>query len=341
MPLRLIGEAAQHWMRRETMHIYAVAFGFLQPFCDEYATFTEDPAEADFVLSMNNGGHEGMEAIKSARAIADKYGIPFCWWTIEDPNAYAGFIPQAKIADYVFTSDKACIPLYRRDCRHDNIYWLPLACSERFHRLLPLRDDATDFVFSGNWYDKQWEARRWGVATVILPLARAGYSITSFSLDEPPYLILTKAPNRWIKGDSNEAPGYFSAVAEQYQYGKVVLGVNNQRSGMDGRGASYMTSMRTFEALACGKPFLAAHSDAYEALGFENWKHFVWTAGGMDAAYPDIPSILCEAKRLVGEPGTRYYTRQVDAELVPRGRAFVLANHTYGHRMRAIMEAIG
>lgn len=34
-----------------------------------------------------------------------------------------------------------------------------------------------------------------------------------------------------------------------------------------------MTSMRTFEALACGKPFLAAHSDAYERLGLRHGEH--------------------------------------------------------------------
>ena len=307
------------------MHIHAIAFGFLQPFCEEYATFVDDPGDADFILTMNSGGHEGMDAIMSARSIADKYEKPLCWWTIEDPNAYFGFVQQARLADYVFTSDKACIPQYRKDCGHDRVFWLPLACSESYHRPLPLREGATDFVFSGNWYDAQWEARRWGVSVVILPLAEAGYSITTFSLDEPPYPILTQAPNHWIKGDGPESPGYFSAVALQYKYGKVVLGVNNQRSYMDGRGESCMTSMRTPEAIACGKPFLASQSDAYEAMGLVNDYgdgHMLWSSNEV-------------ATLQMGE-----YLLKYGRQIAEQGRAFVLEHHTYGRRMERIMACV-
>ena len=326
------------------MKIHSIAFEFLEPFCDEYVDWVQDPGEADFILTMNSGGREGMEAMGYARSLADKYDKPLCWWTIEDPNAYAGFVAQARLADYVFTSDRACIPFYRRDCRHDRVFWLPLAASEKFHRPLPLREDATDGIFTGNWYDTQWEARRWGVQTVILPLAEAGYSITCFSLDEPPYPILLREPNRWIGPTDPRSPGYYGATAEQYTWGKVALGVNNQRSGMDGRGETVMTSMRTFEVLACGKPFLAAHSDAYEALGLSN-------------ALPDAPGKSFNQQRQDHMCWVTQQQETLDAAcwltlgrgeaeerwiaMAERGRAFVLANHTYGHRMRAIMEVIG
>ena len=166
--------------------------------------------------------------------------------------------------------------------------------------------------------------------TVILPLAEAGYSITCFSLDEPPYPILLREPNRWIGPTDPRSPGYYGATAEQYTWGKVVLGVNNQRSGMDGRGETVMTSMRTFEALACGKPFLAAHSDAYEALGFKNAAFGIEGEGHMIV-------VPCDCQPDADIMG--WFDRFGDA-MAERGRAFVLAHHTYGHRMRAIMEAI-
>ena len=321
--------------------IHPISFDFLTPFCDEYVDWVSDPGEADFVLMMNSGGHQGMEDMKYARSLADKYDKPLCWWSIEDPNAYRGFVVQGKHADFVFTSDRACIPHYRRDCGHDRVFWLPLAASEKFHRPLPLREDATDFVFSGNWYDAQWEARRWGVQTVILPLAEAGYSITCFSLDQPPYPILLQEPNRWIGPKDPRSPGYYGATAEQYTWGKVVLGVNNQRSGMDGRGETVMTSMRTFEALACGKPFLASQSDAYEALGFVNGEHMLW------ADKPDEVggALGCAGWFFDGDDdgltAIAAYRTQVEGMTGAPGRSFVLANHTYGHRMRAILEAIG
>ena len=318
------------------MKIHPISFGFLQPYCAPYAAFVDDPNEADFVLSMNSAGHEGMELIRHARDVAAGTGIPLCWWTIEDPNAYLGFLPQAKLADWVFTSDGEMVVEYCKALGHDRVRWLPLAACEKYHRPLPLREDATDFVFSGNWYDSQWAARKWAVQTVILPVAEAGYSVTSFSLDPPPYPILTKPPNRWIGPSDPLSPGYFTAVAEQYTFGKIVLGVNNQRSHMDGRGRTTMTSMRTFEALACGKPFLAAQSDAYEALGLLDAGYYI-----MGVA--DTPErTLSWAKNMIDldKPAGRSPSGRAMA-MGDNGRHFVLENHTYGHRMRAIMEAIG
>ena len=317
------------------MNIYPVSFGFLQPYCDEYVDFVDDPGVADFVLMMNTGGAGCMDLLKFARQTADKYEIPFCFWTIEDPNAYLGFLAQAKVADYVFTSDGALLPQYRKDLGHNRVHWLPLAASEAYHRPLPLREDATDAVFSGNWYDSQWVARKWGVDTVILPLAEAGYSITTFSLDEPPYPILMQAPNRWIGPSDPLSPGYYSAVAQQYTFGKIVLGVNNQRSHMDGRGLTTMTSMRTPEALACGKPFLASQSDAYKALGLLDAGYYIMGV----ADTPEQTLSWVENMIDLDKPAGRSPSARAMA-MGENGRHFVLEHHTYGRRMERIMACL-
>jgi spore maturation protein CgeB len=296
------------------MKIFPVGFGFLQVLCEGYAEFVEDPAEADFVLSMNNAGNDA--AIREARGIADQHGKPFCWWTIEDPNAFLAFLGQAKMADYVFTSDKACIWSYRQALGHERVFWLPLAANEWMHKPMPLADDAADFVFSGNWYDNQNQARRWGSETVVLPLARAGHSMAIFSYEEPPYPELKPF---WRGATS------CYTTAEQYTHGRVVLGNNNQRSGMDGRDKTYMTSMRTFEALACGKSFLAPQSDAYEALGLADHRDLAVSSRPEDT--------LAWAQALLGADGGG----EIIAE---QGRARVLANHTYGHRLNRIARAI-
>jgi len=86
-----------------------------------------------------------------------------------------------------------------------------------------------------------------------------------------------------------------------------------------------MTSMRTFEALACEKPLLAFVSTAYEQLGFRNNEHFMW-------AEHHLRTKEC-AKILLGNPGGAKY-------MAMQGRKFVLENHTYRHRLSRMLQAI-
>ncbi|HUT62147.1 MAG TPA: glycosyltransferase [Phycisphaerae bacterium] len=299
------------------MRVFAPTFGFLQPYCEPYAEFVGSAAEADFVLGMNMATHDGLSATAAARDAAEKAGKPFCWWTIEDPNAYHPFLAEARMADFVFTSDRCCIPNYRAALQHNRVFWLPLAAEPlKMHVPMPLADDAADIALSCNWYDTQWEARKWATKTMILPLARAGYSMAIFSYEIPPYPELQPF---WRGGTSC----YTSA--EQYRHGRIVLGQNNQRSGMDGRAKTVMTSMRTFEALACGKPFLAPYSDAYGALGFVNHKHMVWVDTPEQAVEwgEDLLDNACAA-----------------ATKAKTGMEFVRRFHTYGKRLDRIVKAI-
>jgi spore maturation protein CgeB len=304
------------------VRIHGIGFGFLQPYCAHYAEFVDDPAQADFVLAMNNGGIEGEHIIWKARQAAQEHDIPFCWWTIEDPNCFHPFLRQSQLADYVFTSDGALVAEYRQRLGHNRVYWLPLACCDGVHQFVQLISGTTQFVFSGNWYDPQWAARRWGTETVLLPIAKAGHGVTVFSLEEPPYPELRPG---WIGPNDPRSPGYFSAVAQQYAWGKIVLGQNNQRSGFDGRPHTWMTSMRTFEALGCGKPFLAPWSEAYERLGLQQNVHMVWSQSPEET--------LEWADHLLN------YDCQA-ASMAKTGQQFVMDCHTYGRRMERIMRAI-
>jgi len=86
-----------------------------------------------------------------------------------------------------------------------------------------------------------------------------------------------------------------------------------------------MTSMRTFEVLACGKPLLAYQSTAYAQLGFENGLHFRWVGSGAEA--------LDCAHHLLNSAGAALV-------MAEEGRQFVLAHHTYAHRLQRILTAI-
>src|SRR5215471_18803183 len=158
--------------------IYVLGCEFLLPFLEPHATVTRIPAEAQFVLAANNGNAWYLGAMRHARSS----GRPIAWWTIEDPNGFETFFEEATLADYVFTSDAACIPRYHAALGHDRVFWLPLACSPEFHYPAPLRSDAAEFVLSANWYAN--EARRWGVETVVEPLRTAGRRLALFSYSD-------------------------------------------------------------------------------------------------------------------------------------------------------------
>jgi hypothetical protein len=314
--------------------IYPHAFDFMMPLCAGAAEFVATPEEADCVLSMNNAGPEGMDNILQAKRLARGADIPFCFWTIEDPNSFLFYLPEAEFADYVFTSDRELLPEYREHLRHDRVFWLPLAANPALHRPLPLAEDATDFVFSGNWYP--YGARKWGDETIILPLARAGYSITCFSYERPCYPELADSWRQLIgppegpfesvpPGDPKNGGTSCYTTAEQYRHGRVVLGNNNQRSGLDGIERTVMTSMRTFEALACGKAFLTTQSDAYDALGLAAHAHL---------AVSETPLQTLKWAEALLDPNNG---AQI---LADQGREKVLANHTYAHRLERIGRAL-
>lgn len=324
------------------MRIHPIHFSFLRPYCEEAELFV-DPAEAACVLTMNQFGIQDytplapMERMAECRLLADKCGLPLCYWTIEDPNSYQHTLPQARMADYIFTSDREMVNQYRYDLGNHRVYWLPLAASEDYHRPLPLADDAADFVVSCNFYPN--EARVWANATVLLPLARAGYSMQIFAYAVNPDMPDELRP--FVQGDGAvDGQPPCRCVANQYRHGRIVLGMNNQRSGMDGRGCTVMTSMRTFEALACGKPFLAAQSDAYEALGltfFDFSPAYVLDGarvpqryGGNLAVTSSAEETLRLAEALLAD----------DHGIAERGRAYVLSSHTYRHRLERIGRAV-
>lgn len=289
--------------------IYAVGFEFLLPYMQSHAEFVEQPEAADFILTMNNSMADWSETMASMR----RSNKPIAWWTVEDPNWFEAFIQQAAQADFIFTTDAACIPRYQQVLGHNRIFWLPLACSPKFHFPLDIVSDSTDFVLSANWYRN--EARLWGVETIIDPLCDAGYTLSLFCYAS---FMWPDQYRRYWRGEA-----YYHTTAEQYRHGHVVLGINNQRSGQDGRGRTVMTSMRTFEALACGKPFLAAHSDAYEALGFVNGEHMAWAKNSTET--------LTWAKILLGPNGER---------IARAGREIVLSRHTYIHRLAQLTETV-
>lgn len=266
--------------------------------------------DATFAYAMNTADAGGLqEKLWQARDVCRRIGIPTLWHTIEDPNSHATYVEQARGFDLIATSDAELIPSYAAAYPKARILWLPLAAQPALHRPAPVDLDAADCVLIANWYTN--EARLAAVRMVLDPLLAAGYTLELYAYDSPAWPVRYR---RWWKAATS-----CYDVARYYPRGRIALGMNNQAW------KTAMTSMRTFEVLACEKPFLSFHSDAYERLGFRNGEHFVWT--------DDAGRAVKLAAGLLGDPAAA-------ADLAARGRSFVLERHTYAHRLEWIRQAL-
>lgn len=80
-----------------------------------------------------------------------KCAIPIVFWNKEDPYGYNAFLPFARIADVVFTTASECVDRYKKDLRHENIYFMHFAVQpELFKNTQIMRKDK--FCFAGAYY---------------------------------------------------------------------------------------------------------------------------------------------------------------------------------------------
>lgn len=285
--------------------------------CDSLGDVANNAEGASLALCMN-GANSSFLWLGMVNECRDR-GIPVCWMTCEDPNGYLGFVEEAKAADFVFTFCRTMISHYRRDLGHDKVWWLPLAASESLHRPAPLADDPADLVLLGNHY-AHWPAKVWFLDRVLRPLLAVGRSLA----------LHTYPTNEWppdIAAMNRGATSCFD-VAKFYPEGRVAVGASCQAgAGIDDFAGTTMTSQRTFETLACGKPYLTVHSDAYAPLGFVNDVHLCWLNQGDDPGFAPMEAF----ERLAYGDGEK---------IAATGHDFVLQHHTYAHRLQRIVDAM-
>ena len=292
------------------------------PNSDE-AHLIEANADAQFAMCISSDADEYAWR-RPLLAQCHRLSIPRCHWAIDDPNHlpyYRGAVRRTDF-DFAFTTDRQCLLKYHAPV-HPRLkalqaLWLPLAAAPEYHKPLPLLDDPAQFVLVAQSY-LHWPARRAAARELIRPLIDAHYSLRVFCpeggwAEEP-----TIAAQR-VGGEC-----FTEHCGEHYRAEQIALGLNCQAGlGIDQYDNTAMTSMRTFEVLAMGRPLLAYQSAAYEALGFENGVHFRWVGSQAET--------LQAAAELLAGTGA--------AEMAARGRSFVLANHTYAHRLLRILSAI-
>lgn len=80
--------------------------------------------------------------------------IPVIFWNKEDPVYTDTFMPAARCADFVFTTDIDCIKKYKNALGHDNVYFLHFAAQPAMHNPIEKYERKNKFCFAGAYYHK-------------------------------------------------------------------------------------------------------------------------------------------------------------------------------------------
>lgn len=80
--------------------------------------------------------------------------IPIVFWNKEDPIYTDAFMPAARMADVVFTTDIDCVKIYKDELRHNNVFHLHFAAQPAIHNPIEKYDRKNKFCFAGAYYHK-------------------------------------------------------------------------------------------------------------------------------------------------------------------------------------------
>ena len=80
--------------------------------------------------------------------------IPIIFWNKEDPIYTDTFMPAARLADFVFTTDIDCIGHYKQLLQHDRVYHLHFAAQPEQHNPIEKYSRKDKYCFAGAYYHR-------------------------------------------------------------------------------------------------------------------------------------------------------------------------------------------
>jgi spore maturation protein CgeB len=253
------------------------------------------------------------QALRELVAWCRDQGIPTVFWNKEDPPNFDVFIAAAKLFDHVFTTCDEMVPRYREILGHDRVDVLSFAAQPRIHNPINVPGGRKhEVAFAGTYFTHKHPRRAAQMATVLEPARGFGLHIFSRMLEKDKRFQFPEQYDRHVVGTLP-----YERMLAAYKSYKVFLNVN---SVID---SPTMCARRIFELAACRTPVLSGYSRAIEQF----FPGLVSVANTPAATQTLLAGLL-------GNPELR--DRQ--AHLAMRE---VFAKHTFGHRVDAVLDAIG
>lgn len=239
--------------------------------------------------------------------------VPTVFWNKEDPTHYPDrvhdFVDTAVRFDHVFTTDRTCVERYKEDYGHNSVHCLPFATQPRLFSPVNSGERTDEVIFAGSWYANHEERSR-EMDTIFRQLLAAGMPV--------------KIYDRFYGSDDelHEFPEFLKeftvpAVSHEhlstiYKSSKFGLNINTVT------GSPTMFARRAFELMSSNT--LVLSNDFAGAREF-----FGDTLIRVGEGHDEVASL----------------TKERVEELRDEALHNVLAHHTYGHRFREVLDAIG
>lgn len=237
--------------------------------------------------------------------------IPFIFQSIEDPVHYYDFLPIARFADAVFTSDSDLVDKYKKDLGHSRVYWGEYGVNPMLQN--PLRSPIPrydEILFAGAFYNRYPE--------------RSKYMRMLFDFlkkKELPFLIVDRnfgSNQAWCRFPDD----YAGSIIEKYEHAelqkihklfKTSINFNTVTT------SSTMCAMRVYELQAMGVNVVS------------NW------ALSVENKFPNIFSFKSDDD--LNQIFQKIYQTSEEGHLVTINKTF--ESHTVFHRVSALLGCAG
>jgi spore maturation protein CgeB len=280
-----------------------------QPVPEQIRRLTEaiNSFKPDFMFTE---GHPGFD-LHSICQVVRKLGIPHLYWAIEDPVCTQTLsMAYAPLVDYIFTTTVECIPQYEAMGKKAEL--LLFGCNPEYHYFTGVKMEyAHDIVLVASNYSSRYAEAQW----FILPLIEQGYDIKIWGIwwDDPARPInLLNHPEIY----GGLLP--YEELAYVYSSAKIILGMNCDDS------SKTQTSMRPYEALACGGGLYLAH---YTQAQQHYFGDIIFQARNKEETIQQVETILGLDE---GERKERAYRAQQE----------VYTKHSYRLRAEQIIRSL-
>lgn len=107
--------------------------------------------------------------------------IPVVFFNKEDPVNFDVFLPHAKLADIVVTTEETLIPTYQKHVNHQRVYHLKFPINLQQHNSVGTKKitDTKEVVFAGSWIEKYAE-RNQDAITLFNGVLNSAYDLTIY-----------------------------------------------------------------------------------------------------------------------------------------------------------------
>lgn len=264
---------------------------------------------------MTRYAEKANNPLRDLLAWCREHGVPTVFWNKEDPANFEVFKQVAAEFDHVFTTDEQCIPRYRELLGHDRVYALPFAAQPAIHN--PIQEAVKrerSVCFAGSWRARKYPERATDTETLLAPALEFGLDIFdrnagSKKAEEfafpPPYAGA-------VRGSLD-----YDSMLSAYRAYRTFLNVNSVKE------SPTMFARRVFELMACGTPVISSDSVGIRQM-----------LGSLVKMAATPEETRAHLERLLGDAD--YRGRYAHA-----GYREVLEHHTYGHRLREILDRVG